>query len=82
MRRSDRPVLRNMNGRRLVARQLPLRSTVVVVERVGFLVVLAGSVSSCLSLRQDYDVGDLQALSTRYVSPDRARAHSQPTGHF
>lgn len=49
MSRSDRPVLGNVNGRRLVAGQLPLRSTVVIVERVVFLIILAGSVSPCLS---------------------------------
>jgi hypothetical protein len=49
VRRSDRPVLGNVNGRRLIARQLALRSTVVVVERVGFLIILAGSVSQFLS---------------------------------
>ena len=47
MSRSDRPVLGNVNGRRLVASQFALRSAVVIVERVVFLIILAGSVSPC-----------------------------------
>ena len=42
MSRSDRPVLGNVNGRRMIASELPLRPTVIIIERVVFLIILAG----------------------------------------
>ena len=46
MGRSDRPVLGNMDSRRLIASELPLRATVVIIYRVLVLIILAGGLAS------------------------------------
>ena len=62
MSRSHRPVLGNVNGGRLIASELPLRSTVIIIERVVFLIILAGVSAMSLSI-------DFNAIVTYKFNP-------------